>query len=62
VYLLDSDTLIYSLKAHPTVMRNLSLHADDPLGVSAITLMELYYGAFKSQQVSAARAGGDSAG
>jgi predicted nucleic acid-binding protein len=28
VYLLDSDTVIYSLKGHPTVMRNLSLHAD----------------------------------
>lgn len=53
MYLLDSDTVIYSLKGHPTVMRNLALHADDPLGVSAITLMELYYGAFKSQQVAA---------
>ena len=53
MYLLDTDTVIYSLKGHPIVIGNLSLHVDDPLGVSAITLMELYYGAFKSQQPTA---------
>jgi predicted nucleic acid-binding protein len=52
VYLLDTDTVIYALKGQRDVMRNLALHADDPLGVSVITLMELYYGAFKSQQVA----------
>ena len=52
MYLLDTDTVIYALKGQPEVLRNLALHADDPLGVSVITLMELYYGAFKSQQVA----------
>ena len=51
MYLLDTDTVIYSLKGHPDVVRNLAFHANDPLSVSAITLMELYYGAFKSRQV-----------
>jgi len=52
VYLLDTDTVIYALKGQPDVMRNLALHADDPLSVSVITLMELYYGAFRSRQVA----------
>jgi len=52
VYLLDTDTVIYALKGQPDVMRNLALHAGDPLGVSVITLMELYYGAFRSRQVA----------
>ncbi len=52
MYLLDTDTVIYALKSQPEVLRNLALHADDPLSVSVITLMELYYGAFKSQQVA----------
>jgi len=52
MYLLDTDTVIYSLKGQPDVVRNLALHADDPLGVSVITLMELYHGAFRSRQVA----------
>jgi len=52
MYLLDTDTVIYALKGQPDVVRNLALHADDPLGVSVITLMELYYGAFGSAQVA----------
>ena len=52
MYLLDTDTVIYALKGQREVMRNLALHADDPLGVSVITLMELYYGAFRSRQVA----------
>jgi tRNA(fMet)-specific endonuclease VapC len=52
MYLLDTDTVIYALKGEPDVVRNLALHADDPLGVSVITLMELYYGAFRSRQVA----------
>ena len=52
MYLLDTDTVIYALKGQPEVLRNLALHADDPLGMSVITLMELYYGAFRSQQVA----------
>ena len=52
MYLLDTDTVIYALKGQADVVRNLALHADDPLGVSVITLMELYYGAFRSRQVA----------
>ncbi len=52
MYLLDTDTVIYALKGQPDVVRNLALHVDDPLGVSVVTLMELYYGAFGSQQVA----------
>ena len=52
MYLLDTDTVIYALKGQPDVLRQLASHADDPVGVSAITLMELYYGAFKSRQVA----------
>ena len=52
MYLLDTDTVIYALKGQRDVMRNLALHADDPLGVSVITLMELYYGAFRSRQAA----------
>ena len=53
MYLLDTDTIVYLLKGHPEVRRNLGLHTDDVVGASAVTLMELYYGAFKSQQVAA---------
>ena len=52
MYLLDTDTVIYALKGQPEVLRNLALHADDPLGVSVITLMELHHGAFGSRQVA----------
>jgi tRNA(fMet)-specific endonuclease VapC len=52
VYLLDTDTLIYSLKGETAVKKNLRDHFHDPLKMSVITLMELYYGAHKSQKVA----------
>ena len=52
MYLLDTDTIIYSLKGHEAVQRNLSTHIDDPMSLSVISLMELYYGAYKSQKVT----------
>lgn len=52
MYLLDTDTIVYLLKGHPEVKRNLAPHTDDVVGTSVVTLMELYYGAFKSQQVA----------
>lgn len=52
MYLLDTDTVVYLFKGHPDVSRNLALHVDDVVGTSVITLMELYYGAFKSQQAA----------
>jgi len=53
MYLLDTDTVIYSLKGHPVVERNVRRHLHDPIKISVITLMELYYGAHKSQRVTA---------
>lgn len=52
MYLLDTDTIIYALKGNPSVKENLQRHLNDPLKISVITLMELYYGAYKSKQVT----------
>ncbi len=51
MYLLDTDTIIYSLKGNKNVQQHLNLHINDPLAISIITLMELYYGAYKSQNI-----------
>jgi len=51
MFLLDTDTVIYSLKGDESVKKNINHHLADPMTISAITLMELYYGAYKSQQV-----------
>jgi len=51
MYLLDTNILIYALKGVPAVVASLERHRNSPLAVSAITLMELYYGAHKSQRV-----------
>lgn len=52
MYLLDTDTIIFNLKGSLAVRKNLLLHINDPIKVSVITLMELYYGAYKSQKVT----------
>ena len=52
MYLLDTDTIIYSLKGNVSVQENLLFHINDPIKTSVITLMELYYGAYKSQKVT----------
>lgn len=52
MYLLDTDTIIFSLKGHVSVQKNLRTHFHDPMKISVITLMELYYGAYKSQKVT----------
>jgi predicted nucleic acid-binding protein len=52
MYLLDTDTIIYILKGYPAVEKNLQRHYHDPMKISVITLMELYYGAYKSQRVT----------
>jgi predicted nucleic acid-binding protein len=51
MYLLDTDTVIYSLKGEPAVKKNLRDHFHDPMRMSVITLMELYYGAHKSLKI-----------
>lgn len=52
MYLLDTDIVIYSLKGDPAVKRNLERNRHAALKISIITLMELYYGAYKSQKVA----------
>ncbi len=52
MYLLDTDTIIYVLKGHVRVLENLRRNFGEPMSLSVISLMELYYGAYKSQQVT----------
>jgi len=52
MYLLDTDTVIYILKADPVATANLKKHIHDPIKIGTVTLMELYYGAYKSQKVT----------
>ena len=52
MFLLDTDTIIYNMKGSEAVKKNLLHHMDDPLRISVITLMELYYGAYKSEKWS----------
>lgn len=52
MFLLDTDTIIFSLKGNAAVQTNLQLHLHDPMEITTITLMELYYGAYKSQKVT----------
>ena len=51
MYLLDTNIVIYILKGHEIVKKNLLKHFHDPISISVITLMELYYGAYKSQKL-----------
>jgi len=52
MYLLDTDTIIYSLNGNSKVVRNFRLHAAEPMALSVITYGELLYGAQKSKQVA----------
>ena len=52
MYLLDTDIVIYSLKGHSAVKNNLESNLHAALKISIVTLMELYYGAYKSQKVA----------
>jgi len=51
MFLLDTDTVIYSLRGDEAAKKNINRHLTAPMKISAVTLMELYYGAYKSQQV-----------
>lgn len=53
MYLLDTDTVIYSMKGAGAVKENLMRHYNDPITISIVTLMELCYGAYKSQRTAA---------
>jgi Predicted nucleic acid-binding protein, contains PIN domain len=48
MYLLDTDIIIYSLNGDKHVIKNFSLHENDPKAISVITYGELIYGAQKS--------------
>lgn len=50
MYLIDTDTIIYSLKGNPLVIDSFKKHSKDPKALSVITYGELIYGANKSQQ------------
>ena len=52
MYLLDADTVIYILKGDPAAVANLKKHIHDSIKIGTVTLMELYYGAYKSQKVT----------
>lgn len=52
MYLIDTDTIIYNLKGSDAVTKNLQLHIEDPIKISIVTLMELYFGAYKSEKVA----------
>jgi tRNA(fMet)-specific endonuclease VapC len=52
MYLLDTDTVIHILKGDPVAEANLKQHIHDPIRIGTITLMELYYGAYKSQRIT----------
>lgn len=52
MYLLDTDTIIFVLKGHPTLKKNLLENLHSPLAISIVTLMVLYYGAYKSKKVT----------
>ena len=52
MFLVDTDTVIYNMKGNTNVQKNLRLHINDSISICVITLMELYYGARKSQKVA----------
>ena len=52
MYLLDTDTLIYSLKGHQNVVDNLRIYADAPKAISVISYGELVFGAEKSEHIA----------
>jgi tRNA(fMet)-specific endonuclease VapC len=58
-YLLDTNTCIYAIKREPAVLRRLQEHSPDDLGVSAITVAELWFGAAKSSRPQKTRASVD---
>lgn len=52
MYLLDTDTLIYSLKGESAVLAHFKQHAADPKAISVITYGELVFGAQGSQRIT----------
>jgi len=51
MYLMDTDMLIYSLKGDKAVIESLARHQHASLKMSVVSLLELYYGAYKSEKL-----------
>lgn len=58
-YLLDTNTCVYAIKLRPSVIDRLRSLSPDDLGVSAVTLAELWFGARKSSRPARTRASVD---
>jgi len=54
-FVLDTNTCIYALKLQGRVVERLREHAPDDLGVTIITVAELWFGAHKSGRPSVVR-------
>ncbi|MEI7946030.1 MAG: type II toxin-antitoxin system VapC family toxin [bacterium] len=52
MYLLDTDTLIYFLKGHASVVTHFKASRNMPKAFSVVTYGELIYGCHKSQRVN----------
>jgi len=50
-YLLDTNTLIYTINNRPAAVREQFEKNQEEMGISTVSLMELYFGAEKSQQL-----------
>jgi tRNA(fMet)-specific endonuclease VapC len=48
MFLLDTDTLIFLLRGHQEVFRNVEAHGEDPKAISVVSYGELLHGAAKS--------------
>jgi tRNA(fMet)-specific endonuclease VapC len=58
-YLLDTNTCVYAIKRLPTVIRRMEVLSPEDLGVTVITLAELWFGARKSSRPERTRASVD---
>lgn len=58
-YLLDTNTCVYAIKRFPAVIDRLKGLSPEDLGVSVITLAELWFGALKSSKPERTRASVD---
>jgi len=54
-YVLDTNTCIYALKLQGRVVENLRPHAPDDIGVTIVTVAELWFGAQKNSRPAATR-------
>lgn len=58
-YLLDTNTCVYAIKRFPAVIQRLKALSPEDLGVTVISLAELWFGARKSSRPERTRASVD---